>query len=184
MRKDKKEFYVVGIDGEPWALDYRAKTFKECERAIAWQQAPFQRPEARWAICIYLQRGLLQSANGDIYRIERGPYTALEFEKVKRALFNQNFLVSKAINGKFWEVLRQRRGVSATVWDRERGFPLFKTAKDACAYLAFVEPSLTPWIKTIGRGNATYRAQNYTGPIMNGLELDAGMYADEITYKE
>lgn len=82
-----------------------------------------------------------------------------------------NYIVTKSIAGG-WIVCTQRENVSATVWDKPKGSPYFDTAKAARAHVEDLHgDGLTPWSKHIGRGNAYYTAQTYTGLIRDGVGL-------------
>lgn len=85
----------------------------------------------------------------------------------------ENFLVSQDWHlSKLWYVSRQRHEVSATVWETDTSLGFHRTAKAAREALeARQAGKLTAWRKTIGRGCATYRVQNYTGPVLDGNGL-------------
>ncbi len=87
----------------------------------------------------------------------------------------ENFLVAKDWHvSKLWYVSRQRHGVSANVWETELDLGFHRTARAARAAQENRQGGkLTAWSKSIGRGSATYRAQNYTGPVLDGNGLAA-----------
>jgi hypothetical protein len=99
----------------------------------------------------------------------------------------QNYLVSQDIHcSNLWVVSSQRHNVSATVWETDQSLGFHRTAKSARNALEAREGGrLTVWTKRIGRGCATYHAQNYTGPVMSGSQLAVRQRRlDEIAYLE
>ena len=88
-----------------------------------------------------------------------------------------NFMVAKMqkVSGlpQMWAVYDQRKGVSATVWERrEYTRNCFRTAFEARRYCEVMqEGAITAWSRHVGRGSAYYTAQSYTGPVMDGVEL-------------
>lgn len=86
-----------------------------------------------------------------------------------------NYLVSQdTYLSRLWYVSTQRHGVSATVWETDSSLGFHRTARGARQALERRQGGkLTAWRKAIGRGCATYRAQDYTGPVMDGPQLAA-----------
>lgn len=86
-----------------------------------------------------------------------------------------SYLVSQDWHcSKLWMVSSQRHGVSATVWETDQTLGFHRTAKAARVALERRQGGkLTAWRLDRGRGCATWRAQDYTGPVMDGPELAA-----------
>ena len=84
-----------------------------------------------------------------------------------------NYLVSRDWPlSRLWMVSKQRHDLSATAWEIDTTLGFHRTAKAARAALERRQGGkLTAWARTQGRGCATYRAQDYTGPVMDGAAL-------------
>jgi hypothetical protein len=87
-----------------------------------------------------------------------------------------NYLVSQDTHlSRLWMVSSQRPGVSATVWETDSSLGFHRTARAARAALEARQGGrLTAWAMHRGRGSAYYTAQDYTGPVVDGLRLRRG----------
>lgn len=75
------------------------------------------------------------------------------------------FMVSRTSDQKRWEIMRQREGVSATVWDGislPTGERRFKRATDARA-AAVKYCNVVDWVMRRGRGSANYVGRDGSG---------------------